>query len=102
MTCSGLIDILIQAQVMILWGFLDALTMVLSPVRLSVGGIMGGLIFGVKVLGILVFIVHPYKIGVSLQKWGPQIREILAESGRHGSPRADTLGKRSHGLQEGF
>ena len=59
MTCSGLIDILIQAQVMILWGFLDALTMVLSPVRLSVGGIMGGLILGVKVLGILVFIVHP-------------------------------------------
>ena len=24
------------------------------------------------------------------------------EWGRHGSPRADTLGKRSHGLQEGF
>ena len=27
---------------------------------------------------------------------------ILAEWGRHGSVRADTLGKRSHGLQEGF
>ena len=52
MTCSGLIDILIQAQVMILWDFLDALTMVLSLVRVSVGGMMGGLIWGVKVLGI--------------------------------------------------
>ena len=27
---------------------------------------------------------------------------ILAEWGRHGSVWADTLGKRSHGLQEGF
>ena len=59
MTCSGLIDILIQAQVMILWGFLDALTRFLSIVRVKVGGVMGGLICGVRVFGIWVFIVHP-------------------------------------------
>ena len=59
MRCSGLIDILIQAQVMILWGFLDALTRFLSIVRVWVGGVMEGLIWGVKVFGIWVFIVHP-------------------------------------------
>ena len=59
MTCSGLIDILIQAQVMILWGFLDALTRILSIVRVWVGGVMEGLILGVKVFGNWVFIVHP-------------------------------------------
>ena len=31
-----------------------------------------------------------------------KIGGILAEWGRHGSVWADTLGKRSHGLQEGF
>ena len=31
-----------------------------------------------------------------------EIGEILTEWGRHGSGRAHTLGKRSHGLQEGF
>ena len=56
MRCSGLIDILIQAQVMIFWGFLDALTRSLS---VKVGGVMGGLIFGVKVFEFFVFIVHP-------------------------------------------
>ena len=49
MRCSGLIDILIQAQVMILWGFLDALTRILSIVRVWVGGVMEGLIWGVNV-----------------------------------------------------
>ena len=34
--------------------------------------------------------------------WGLKFREIGPERGRHGSPRADTLGKQSHGLQEGF
>ena len=55
MRCSGLIDILIQAQVMILWGFLDALTRILSIVRVWVGGVMEGLIWGVKVFGIWVY-----------------------------------------------
>ena len=59
MRCSGLIDIFIQAQVMILWGFLDALTRILSIVRVWVGGVMEGLICGVKVFEIWVFIIHP-------------------------------------------
>ena len=58
MRCSGLIDILIQAQVMILWGLLDALTRILSIVRVWVGGVMEGLI-GFKVFGFWAFIVHP-------------------------------------------
>ena len=59
MRCSGPIDILIQAQVMMLWGFLPALTRILSIVRVWVGGVMEGLILGVKVFGFGLFIVHP-------------------------------------------
>ena len=44
---------------MMLWGFFDALTRILSIVRVWVGGVMEGLIWGVKVFGIWVFIVHP-------------------------------------------
>ena len=60
MRCSGLIDILIQAQVMILWGFLDASTRFCSIVRVKVGGVVGvwGCL-GSKLFGFFVFIVHP-------------------------------------------
>ncbi len=33
---------------------------------------------------------------------GKMITHFGSEQGRHGSPRADTQGKRSHGYQEGF
>ena len=39
-TYSGLIDILVQAQVAILWEILDALTEVLSAVRAWIDGII--------------------------------------------------------------
>ena len=48
-TCSGLIGILVQAQVMILWGFLDALTKFLSAVRVWIGSIVGSLIFKISI-----------------------------------------------------
>ena len=49
-TCSGLIDILIQAQVMILWGFLNTLMKFLSMVWVWMGGIIGRLIFKIEIL----------------------------------------------------
>ena len=48
-TCYGLIGILVQAQVMILWGFLDALTKFLSTVRVWIGSIVGTLIFEINI-----------------------------------------------------
>ena len=39
-TYAGPINILVQAHVMILWGFLDALTKFLSTVRLWLGSIV--------------------------------------------------------------
>ena len=48
-TCSGLIDILIQAQVLILWGFLNTLIKFLSTVRVWMGGIVGKLIFKIEI-----------------------------------------------------
>ena len=49
-TCSGLIDILIQAQVLILWGFLNTLIKFLSMVWVWMGGIIGRLIFKIEIL----------------------------------------------------
>ena len=95
-TCSGLIDILIQAQVMILWGFLNTLIKFLSTVRVWMGGIIGRLIFKINIFKNGVFYIT--LLAYSFEKIG----EILAEWGRHGSAWAHTLGKRSHGLQEGF
>ena len=46
-TLSGVICILVQAQVMILWGFLDTLTKFLSTVRLWLGSIVDILIFNI-------------------------------------------------------
>ena len=54
-TCSGLIGILVQAQVTILWGFLNTLTKFLSTVRVWIGGIVGTLIFKVNIFKICQF-----------------------------------------------
>ena len=95
-TCSGLIDILIQAQVMILWGFLNTFIKVLSTVRVWMGGIVGKLIFKIEISQIGVFYITLLEYSVE------KMNGILAEWGRHGSVWADTLGKWSHRLQEGF
>ena len=55
-TYSGLINILVQAQVMILWGFLDTLTKFLSTVRLWLGSIVDVLIFKINIFEIGPFI----------------------------------------------
>ena len=44
-TYSGLIDILVQALVAILWDFLNTLTMFLPIVRVWIGSIVGIYIF---------------------------------------------------------
>ena len=54
-TWSGLIGIPVQAQVRILWGFLDALTKFLSTVRVWIGSIVGTLIFKFKIFQICQF-----------------------------------------------
>ena len=54
-TCSGLIDILIQATVLILWGFLSTLIKFLSMVRVRMGGIIGRPIFKIEIFKIGVF-----------------------------------------------
>ncbi len=54
-TYSGLINILVQAQVLILWGFLDTLTKVLSTERLWLGNILENLISKIKVFKITSF-----------------------------------------------
>ena len=54
-TCSGLIDILIQAQVLILWGFLNTLIKFLSMVWVWMGGIIVRLIFKINISKIGVF-----------------------------------------------
>ena len=56
---SGLINILVQAQVMILWGFLDALTKFLSTVRVWIGSIVGTLIFKLKMSQIGQLVLPP-------------------------------------------
>ena len=48
-TYSGLIDILVQALVAILWDFLNTLTMFLPIVRVWIGSIVGICIFKFKV-----------------------------------------------------
>ena len=54
-TCSGLIDILIQAQVLILWGFLNTLIKFLSMVWVWMGGIIVRLIFKINISKIRCF-----------------------------------------------
>ena len=95
-TCSGLIDILIQAQVLILWGFLNTLIKILSMVWVWMGGIIGRLIFKIEILKLGVFYITllVYIFENWVLKW--------AEWGHRRLAWADTLGKRSHGLQEGF
>ena len=56
-TCSGLIDIVIQAQVLILWGFLNTLIKFLSMVMVRMGGIIGRLIFKIEILKLGVFYI---------------------------------------------
>ena len=53
--CSGLIDILIQAQVLILWGFLNTLIKFLSMVWVWMGGIIVRLIFKINISKIWCF-----------------------------------------------
>ena len=62
---SGLIDILVQAQVMILWGFLDTLTKFLSTVRLWLGSIVDISIFKINIFKIGPFI-YPSRYIVSV------------------------------------
>ena len=64
-TYSGLIDILVQAQVMILWGFLDTLTKFLSTVRLWLGSIVDISIFKINIFKIGPFI-YPSRCIVSV------------------------------------
>ena len=54
-TYSGLIHILVQAQVLILWDFLDTLTKVLSAVRLWLGSIIEILISTINIFKITPF-----------------------------------------------
>ena len=54
-TSSGLVHILVQAQVMIVWGFLDTLTKVLSTERLWLGSILD-----IEILKIKVFKITPF------------------------------------------
>ena len=49
-TYSGLIDILVQALVAILWNFVNTLTMFLPIVRVWIGSIVGIYIFKFNVL----------------------------------------------------
>ena len=86
-TCSGLIGILVQAQVMILWGFLDALTKFLSTVRVWIGSIVGTLIFKINISQIGQFGLPPACID---KNGGSKSGNFGAEWGRGGSGRADT------------
>ena len=54
-TYSGLIDILVQALVAILWDFFNTLTMFLPIVRVWIGSIVGIYIFKFKVFSIFRF-----------------------------------------------
>ena len=56
-TCYGLIDIIIQAQVLILWEFLNTLIKFLSMVWVWMGGIIGRLIFKIEILNFGVFYI---------------------------------------------
>ena len=91
-TCSGLIDILIQAQMMILWGFLNTCIKVLSTVRVWMGGIVGKLIFRIEIsphgvfhIPLLEYIVEKWMgywpNGVAMGRYGL----ILWENGATGS-----------------
>ena len=58
-TYSGLIDILVQALVAILWDFLNTLTMSLPIARVWIGSIVGIYIFKFKVFKIFRFALPP-------------------------------------------
>ena len=58
-TYYGVIRILIQAQVTILWGILDTLTKFLSTVRVWIGSIVELLIFKINIFKISPFIYPP-------------------------------------------
>ena len=96
---SGLIGILVQAQASILWGFLDAWTKFLSTVRDWIGSIVGSLILKVNISPNIHFGLPPTCIE---KTGGAKTGSFGAEWGRRGSVWAHTLGKRSHGVQEGF
>ena len=81
---------------MILWEISNTSIKSLSTVRVWMGGIIGRSIFKINIFKNEVFYIT--LLVYSFEKIG----EILAEWGRHGPAWADTLGKRSHGLQEGF
>ena len=89
-TFSGMIGILVQAQVLILWGFLDAWTKFLSTVRDWIGSIVGTLIFKFNIFRICQF-------GLTLdcidKNGGSKSGNFGPEWCRGGSGRADTLGK---------
>ena len=65
-TCSGLIDSLIQAQVLILWGFLNTLIKFLSMVWVWMGGIIGRLIFKIEILEFRCFIYPCWHIFLNM------------------------------------
>ena len=56
-TYSGLIDILVQALVAILWDFLNTLTMFLPIVRVWIGSIVGIYIFKFKLFKTFRFVL---------------------------------------------
>ena len=56
-TYSGLIDILVQALVAILWDFLNTLTMFLPIVRVWIGSIVGIYMFKLKVFKMFRFVL---------------------------------------------
>ena len=58
-TYSGLIDILVQALVAILWDFLYTLTMFLPIVRVWIGSIVGISIFKFNVFIVSRFVLPP-------------------------------------------
>ena len=58
-TYSGLIDILVQALVAILWDFLNTLTMFLPIVRVWIGSIVGIYICKFKVFKKIRFVLPP-------------------------------------------
>ena len=68
-TCSGLIDILIQAQVLKLWGFLNTLIKLFSMVWVWMGGIIVRLIFKINISKIGVFYITLLEYSVEHKIW---------------------------------
>ena len=61
-TCSGLIDTLVQAQWMILWGFLDTLTRFLPTGRVWMDSIVYTLFLKIEILNMCLFVLPPRSI----------------------------------------